>query len=445
MSCSKKKPGLSTAVILQMLILLILLTPILGQEKQDTAQQLHQIFDDYWQFLLKENPLMATARGDLRYNDRLSDESVAAYERRNQARLNFLTRIEEIARDPLSEEDQLNYDLFKGQLQWNIQEFKFKTYLQPVHQRSGFHLSLPDMHERIPFQTKKHYEDYLARLKAIPGFISQIMERLKDGARQGRTPPKHVLQSVPEQIRILTSKPVERFPLFEPFHSFPDHLSGQEQEKLRDRGKHVLQTDVIQAFMRFKEFYEQDYIPKATEEISASERYPDGEAFYAYRIRRFTTTDMAAQDIHDLGLKEVSRIKNRMQEIIDESGFEGSFQEFIELLRTDEQFYYMDPEDLLMGYRDICKRMDAALPKLFGKLPRAPYGVRAVPEYAAPQATTAYYSRPSPDGKRPGWFYANTYDLKSRPKYEMEALSLHEAVPGHHLQIALQQELENVP
>lgn len=412
---------------------------------EDADAQLKGLFDEHWQFVLQENPLLATSRGDLRYNDRLRDESLQAYNQRHQRRLEFLETLNAIERSQLSDANQLNYDLVEGQLQRQIEEFKFATHLEPVHQRSGFHLFLPQLHERVPLKTKQHYRDYLSRLQAIPRFIEQHLELLKAGLEQQRTPPRHVLESVPEQIETLLKKPTEDFPLFEPFTTFPQAFSETTKSELRNDGLQALKESVVPAFENFKNFFAEEYIQNADPEIAATKRYPDGEAFYAFRVKRFTTTDLTAQQIHDIGLREVERIKKRMLEIISETGFEGNFDEFVEFLRTDEQFYYDDPEALLIGYRDICKRMDAELPKLFGKLPRAPYGVRAIPEYAAPRATTAYYNRPPADGSRPGWFYANTYDLKSRPKYEMEALAFHEAVPGHHLQIALQMELENVP
>jgi prolyl oligopeptidase len=243
----------------------------------------------------------------------------------------------------------------------------------------------------------------------------------------------------------LLVKPIEDFPLYQPFVNFPSTFSEEAQNDLRQRGTSVLRNEVLPAFETFAKFYKEEYFPKAKPEIGATQRYEDGEKFYAFRIRRFTTTNLTAKEIHEIGLREVTRIKGRMAEIIKATNFAGEFDAFVEFLRTDPQFYYSKPGDLLTGYRDICKRMDAELPLLFGKLPRAPYGVREIPAHEAPRATTAYYNQPSADGSRPGWFFANTYDLKSRPKYEMEALTLHEAVPGHHLQIALQMELENVP
>ncbi|MFQ6112960.1 MAG: DUF885 family protein [bacterium] len=412
---------------------------------EKASAKLHRLFEEFWEYTLKENPLLATSRGDLRYNDRLPEESPQAFQRRNQANLDFMNRLREIDREQLSPEDRLNYDLFEEQLLWEVEEFKFATYLEAVHQRSGFHLSLPQMHERVPFQTRKHYEDYLARLQAIPLLIDEQIALLKEGLKRGITPPKLVLEAVPAQIEKLVAMSIPEFPLFEPFKSFPRVFSETEQDNLKQRGQQVLEEEVVPAFGKFKRFFSGEYIPKATTEIAASRRYPKGDNFYRFRIRRFTTTDLTAKEIHEIGLKEVARIRKRMHEIIQKTGFQGSFEEFTQSLRTDARFYYTKPEQLLRGYRDICKRMDAALPRLFGKLPRAPYGVRPVPEYAAPQATTAYYNRPSADGTQPGWFYANTYDLRSRPKYEMETLALHESVPGHHLQIALQQELENVP
>ncbi|MFQ5824560.1 MAG: DUF885 family protein [bacterium] len=419
--------------------------PIKAEQREKASDKLHHLFEEFWEYTLKDEPLLATSRGDFRYNDRLPEESPEAFQRRNRANQEFLNQLKKIDREELSPEDRLNYDLFEEQLLWKFEEFKFGTYTEPVHQRRGFHLNLPQMYERVPLQTKKHYGDYLARLQAIPSLIDDQMALLQEGIKRGITPPRLVLEAVPKQIETLISKPIEAFPLYEPFKSFPQAFSENEQEKLKQRGQQILKEAVIPAFDRFKRFFIEAYLPKAKTEIATSKRYPQGDAFYAFRVRRFTTTNLSPKEIHEIGKKEVTRIRKRMQEIIEKTGFQGSFEEFVEFLRTDARFYYTKPEELLRGYRDICKRMDAALPKLFGKLPRAPYGVRAVPEYAAPQATTAYYNRPSADGTRPGWFYANTYDLRSRPKYEMEALALHEAVPGHHLQIALQQELENVP
>jgi prolyl oligopeptidase len=424
---------------------LLLLLPAMAQETPSPSPQLHQIFDDYWDHLLRENPLMATSHGDLRYNDQLGEVGLDARRKSNEADRDFLSRLQKIERAHLSADDQLNYDLLEGQLKWQMEEYQFGSYLEAVHQRSGFHLFLPRFHERIPLRTQKHYHDYLSRLKAIPAVIAETRELLLEGIRTGRTPARPVVEAVPQQIAALLVKPIEDFPLYQPFVNFPSTFSEEAQNDLRQRGTSVLRNEVLPAFETFAKFYKEEYFPKAKPEIGATQRYEDGEKFYAFRIRRFTTTNLTAKEIHEIGLREVTRIKGRMAEIIKATNFAGEFDAFVEFLRTDPQFYYSKPGDLLTGYRDICKRMDAELPLLFGKLPRAPYGVREIPAHEAPRATTAYYNQPSADGSRPGWFFANTYDLKSRPKYEMEALTLHEAVPGHHLQIALQMELENVP
>ncbi len=432
----------------QRLICLLCLTLVAvapAQELDSPSKQLQQLFNDYWEYTLEENPLLATSHGDLRYNDKLSEAGLEASRKSYEADRAFLARIQQVDRAALSAEDQLNYDLFKEQLEWQIEEFQFGSYLEAVHQRSGFHLFLPRFHERVPLHTRKHYEDYLARLQSIPTLIAGVTELLQEGLRQGRTPPRLVLEAVPQQIAMLVNTPVEEFPLYHPFLNFPATISKPDQNTLRQRGENILKNEVLPAFERFAQFYRDEFIPQAKTAIGASQRYADGERFYAFRVRRFTTTHLTAKEIHEIGLKEVERIKTRMLEIMKETNFSGGFSDFTEFLRRDPQFYYSKPEDLLSGYRDICKRMDAELPKLFGKLPRAPYGVREIPAHEAPRATTAYYNQPTADGTRPGWFYANTYDLNSRPKYEMEALAFHEAVPGHHLQIALQMELENVP
>lgn len=431
--------------VLQMALFIIFSRPAHGQESQNATHEFHKLLDDAWEFTLKENPLLATSRGDLRYNDQLRDESPQAYERRQRRRQQFLDRLGEINREALGADDQLNYDMFGMELRWGVREYEFGSHLAPVHQRRGFHLSVLRMHERVPLRTRKHYEDYLARLRAIPVYISQVSELMKAGLEHGITPPQLVLEAVPQQIDGLIGMPIEEFPLYKPFLSFPKSFDEQTRGRLREQGQAVLNEEVLPAFAQFKQFFTDQYMPEAKTDIGISARHPQGEEFYNFRVRRFTTTSLTPQAIHDLGLQEVARIKKRMLEVIEETGFEGSFDDFVHYLRTGPQFYFEKPEELLIHYRDICKRMDAELPKLFGKLPRAPYGVREIPEYEAPRATTAYYNRPTPDGRQPGWFYANTYDLKSRPKYEMEALAFHEAVPGHHLQIALQQELENVP
>lgn len=445
METLKTRMATKITVFVWPLFLLLGYLPAKGQQKENAAQKFHALLQDDWEFTLKEYPLLATSRGDLRYNDRLSDQSPQAYVRRNSRSQAFMQRLQDIHREDLSPDDQLNYDLFQELLSWDLSEYKFGAYLEPIDARSGFQLYLPRMYERIPLRTRKHYDDYLARLQAVPNFIDQTIALMQEGLKRGVTPPRLVLQPVPGQIETLTKVPVQDFPLYQPFKNFPQAFSEKSKADLKKRGGEIVRTAVLPAFERFRQFMLDTYIPQAKSEISVSKRHPQGAEFYAFRVRQFTTTDLTPEAIHEIGLQEVDRIKKRMHEIIRVTNFDGDFAAFVQFLRTDERFYYDKPEDLLIGYRDICKRMDAKLPGLFGKLPRAPYGVREIPDYEAPNSTTAYYNPPTQDGTQPGWFYANTYDLKSRPKYEMEALAFHESVPGHHLQIALQQEMQNVP
>jgi uncharacterized protein (DUF885 family) len=258
------------------------------------------------------------------------------------------------------------------------------------------------------------------------------------------TPPRITLRDVPEQVlNVITDDPMNS-PLLHRFTEFPTTIPPAEQEVLRNRAIELYRTQVVPAFRQLHEFLVKKYLPATRESIAVS-AMPDGQSWYAYRVRRSTTTDMTPAEIHQLGLQEVKRIRAEMENVMRSTGFTGTFAEFTKFLQTDPQFFFTNPEDLIAAYRNIAKRADPELIKLFGRLPRTPYGVIPVPAYAEKSQTTAYYNSGSEQAGRPGYFYANTYDLASRPKWEMEALTLHEAVPGHHLQISLAQEMEDVP
>ncbi|MEO7803537.1 MAG: DUF885 domain-containing protein, partial [Actinomycetota bacterium] len=281
--------------------------------------------------------------------------------------------------------------------------------------------------ELMPATTASEIDNILARLKAIPQFIDESIALMERGVQLGVTPPKITLRDAghDETSHLSLSKTLRGGP--------------GELEATR-----IVDSHVLPSYQAFNKFVVDSYVPRCRETTSWSD-LPDGDAWYAWLVRYFTTTDMTPGEIHEVGLSEVERIRAQMQDVIASSGFVGGFDEFCEFLRTDPQFYFDDAADLLAAYRDISKRADPELAKLFGVLPRLPYGVAPVPDYIEKTTTTAYYMRGSPEAARPGYFYANTYDLKSRPKWEMEALTLHEAVPGHHLQLALSQEMQDVP
>jgi uncharacterized protein (DUF885 family) len=288
------------------------------------------------------------------------------------------------------------------------------------------------------------FENMLARLEAVPALLEQVTELMRRGIDSGITPPRVTLRDVPAQI--LSQAPAETAgsPLLRAFERIPDSVPAADRERLRREAARIYEAKAAPAFRALHEFFTAEYLPGTRETIALRDA-PDGEAWYAFLVRQSTTTRLTPQEIHHIGLGEVARIRALMEEVVRSVGFAGGFAEFTRHLRTDARFFFERAEDLLAAYRDIAKRADPELVRLFGRLPRLPYGVRPVPAYAEKSQTTAYYEPGSPEAGRPGYFYANTYDLRSRPKWEMEPLALHEAVPGHHLQIALAQELPAMP
>ncbi|HEX8489483.1 MAG TPA: DUF885 domain-containing protein, partial [Chthoniobacterales bacterium] len=346
-------------------------------------------------------------------------------------------------RAKLSATDQLNYDLFQKDLETDIEGAKFRTYLMPITQRGGLQ-TLDELGERLRFETVKDFEDWIARLRAFPVLMDQSIALMQEGAREKVIWPKIVLERVPAQIdKQLVSKP-EESPFFKPFTKFPDAISAADRERLSKAAQEAITAGVLPSFEKLKKYFVEEYLPAAPEQIGVWQM-PQGAEFYAHLTRRFTTTDLTPQQIHDKGLSEVARIKGEMEGIREKVGFNGTLPEFFTKLRTDPQFFYKTPEELLEAYRAMSKRIDPNLVKVFKTLPRMPYGVTPIPDKIAPDTTTAYYNQPAADGSRAGVYFVNLYKPETRPKWEMMALSLHEAVPGHHLQIALAQELGDIP
>ena len=292
----------------------------------------------------------------------------------------------------------------------------------------------------MPQRNRQDFQDQLTRLTNASAYIEQNIAMLREGLAKGITPPQITLRDVPQQIRNTIPEDVNQSPLLSSFTNFPDSISDDEEAALIAEAKRIITEQLYPALNQLLVFMETDYIPNAASSIALSDM-PDGTNWYNHRVKQFTTSSLTANEIHELGLSEVKRIRAEMDKVIADSGFEGSFSEFTHFLRTDKQFYMTSAEDLLRGYRDIAKRADPELAKLFGTLPRLPYGVIAIPDYAAKSQTTAYYWGGSNKTGRAGYFYANTYALNTRPTWEMEALTLHEAMPGHHLQISISQEL----
>jgi uncharacterized protein (DUF885 family) len=416
----------------------------LASQKGKDTERLHALFKLDWDHTMHESPEFATEVGYPGQNDRWTDSSLEAIERRKRELKAPNKVILSINRAKLSATDQLNYDLYKKNNENALEGTRFPGEYVPLNQMDGVQQDLARVLELAPRATAKDYENMIARLKGIPAVLDQTIVLLKKGLETGVTPPRITLRDVPDQIKSQMLDDVKQNELVKPFTEFPAEIPSAQREQLRRDAALVLKGQVIPAFARFHEFFVNTYLPGTRETIAMS-ALPDGKAWYAYNVRTTTTTSMTPEQIHALGLSEVKRIRQEMDKVIAESGFKGSFAEFCQFLRTDPKFYFTNSEDLLSGYRDIVKRVDPELAHLFGKLPRLPYGVKLVPPGAEKSQTTAYYQPGSPDAGRPGWYYANTYALNTRPKWEMEALSLHESVPGHHLQISLSQEMENAP
>jgi uncharacterized protein (DUF885 family) len=411
----------------------------------DDAERLHRLIDLDWRRSMSWYPEWATYVGwEGAENGAWTDMSPAAVEARQARSGAALPVLDAIDRGALSPADRLNYDLFRQNVEWDVEGAAFPDHLMPLNQMGGIQQDAASLLVIMPAQTVADYEDIVARLGRLPDAIEQTVELMEQGLARGLTPPAITLRDVPDQVAAqIVDDPFES-PLLQAFGSFPETVPENERARLRAAASAAYEEGIVPALTRLHRFLVDEYLPGAREEIGLA-RLPEGAAWYAYRARRSTTTDMTPEQIHATGLAEVARIRGEMERVIDRTGFEGTFEEFLEHLRTDPRFFYTDAEALLAGYRDIAKRVDPELPRLFGTLPRLPYGVKAIPAYAEKSQTTAYYQPGSPEVGRPGWYFANTYALDTRPKWEMEALSLHEAVPGHHLQIAIAQELPEVP
>ncbi|WP_022977815.1 DUF885 domain-containing protein [Nevskia ramosa] len=407
--------------------------------KGDPAQRLTTLLASEWQRWLVDHPEEASLTGDHRYDDRWTDMSLDAIEARHVADAAALLKLLEIDRERLTPAGQLNFDLYRQQLERDIEAYRYRGHLQPINHLGGVQTS-DQLAEALQFETVLDYENWIRRIRGIDAAVDQSIVLLRMGLAEGRTVPKVIMKRVPPQIdRQLVKKP-EASPLYTPFLKFAPGVPEDQRARLADAAKAAIRDSALPAWQRLKDVVAKEYLPKCRDSVGASE-LPEGRDAYAFAARTSTTTNLTPDEIHDIGQREVTRIRGEMEAIRKQVGYQGNLKAFFTYLRTDPKFFYRDGATLLSAYRDIAKRIDPELPKLFGKLPRLPYGVRAVPEASAPDTHTAYYQPGAADGTRAGNFYANLYKPGSRPKWEQEALTAHEAVPGHHLQIALQQEL----
>jgi uncharacterized protein (DUF885 family) len=408
-----------------------------------TTKALHDLFDREWEYQMEQNPTRASQLGDRRWNDRWPDVSVEAIKKRHEHGRATLEQLAAIDRSKLSTKDQLNYDLFKKNYETAIEEYKFQWYLAPLNQRGGIQ-SENELADSLRFVTVKDYEDWIARLKNFPSHMDHTIALMREGIKARVLLPRVIMNRVPAQIdKQIVANPDQSL-YYKPFKRFPTSIPVSDQERLMRDALDAISASIIPSYTKFKRFFVEEYLRASFDEVGAWQM-PQGEQFYSFLVRKFTTTDVTPREVHEKGLSEVRRIREEMQKIMAQVGFKGTLQEFFTFLRTDKRFYYATPEELLVGYEAISKRIDPHLVKVFKTLPRMPYGVEVIPSAIAPDTTTAYYRQPAADGSRAGTYFVNLYKPESRPKWEMMALSLHEAVPGHHLQIALAQEQGDIP
>ncbi len=348
-----------------------------------------------------------------------------------------------ISKDSLAFDDEINLTLTQYNLEEEISTYQYKAYLNPILSDEGFHTSIAEMGSEI-LSTKKEYEDYIIKLKDVPRYMDENLELMRRGLALGISQPRSILYDYANTYEQHIVNDPEKSVFYRPFLRKPFGIDDSDWEKMKTEGKQAVRDSVIEGYKRVKIFFDKEYMPKTRTTVGVS-NFPDGLAYYQDRVKHYTTTDISYEEIYQLGLQEVARIKNEMLEVIKEAKFKGTLKQFIAYLRSDPKFYATSAEQLLKEASFIAKKSDGALPSMFGKLPRQPYGVQAVPAYLAPTYTVGRYNGAPIKSKRPGWFWVNTYNFKACPLYNLEALALHESVPGHHLQIALTQELDSLP
>ena len=400
-----------------------------------------EIVDSEWQRSIDENPLYASYMGDKSSNQDWPDLSEKSLRIRQKKTRDVLEKIKNIDTEKLSEENKLNHRLFLYNYERSVRGQQFDSHLLVFGQRGGIQLE-HETAESLGFMSRQDYLDWIARLEKLPNYIEQHITLAKLGIERNVTAPKILMERVARQIELqLVDEPTDS-PFFNVFETIPANI--EDRSEIREKAIQVISEDVIPAYYKFRDFFRDEYLPASRTTIGVS-YLPNGKAWYENLARYHTSTELMPDEIHQIGLSEVKRIRTEMNKIIERVGWEGTFDEFLNFLRTDPQFYFETGEELLQAYLATSKKLDPKIVPLFKVLPRMPYGIKPIPIESAPDTTTAYYMRPSADGSRAGYYYVNLYKPEVRPKYEIEVLSVHEAVPGHHLQIALAMEIENIP
>jgi uncharacterized protein (DUF885 family) len=408
--------------------------------ENNAHQALHAIFDAEKKYNETEFPYWSNVKAEQTH----PEISVAAYQRRKAKYQDFWQQTEAINREALSTQDRINYDMYRFVLKDKIDQIDLESYLTPISADGGFHINFVYMRSGFQFQNEAQYERYLKVLESFKMYVNDHIALLKIGIQKGKTLPKAVLQDYESYLTPHIVDTVENSYFYEPFTRIPETITADKKADFIKRGKAAIEKSVVPGYQTFHDFIVEEYRPNAADAIGISAQ-PDGKKFYQQRVQFYATLPMTADEIFEKGKQEVARIRADMEGIIEDVGYEGSFADFIQFLRTDKQFYPKTARGLLMEASYFSKRIDGKLPEYFNKLPRLPYGVDPVPAAIAPKYTTGRYSEGSETDHRAGKYWVNTYKLESRPLYALPALTLHEAVPGHHLQISLAAEMEDMP
>ena len=428
----------------KLLLLCGLLIATNGWSEDDSGnKEFLSFLDNEWKYRLSQSPVYATAMGIKGYETDWRDNSLEAIQNRVAHTEDTLKKLKNFNAENLSESNQLNLRLFSQLTAINLEISNYNRHLLPFSHRGGVQLAHEDA-EVIPLKSFDDFSFWIQRLKKLDSRINQTITLAEIGIEKGYKPPRVLMDRVYRQIALQSQSSVLNSPFYKIFIDLPDSISNKDQIILRREAKKVIKETVIPSYVLLEKFFNKEYLRQSRDTVGLYD-IPDGRKFYEVLTKSFTTTKLSPKEIHQMGLDEVRRIRGEMETVIKELEFEGSFKDFLTFLREDERFYYKTSEELFEGYLAVSKRIDPELVKLFGNLPRTPYGLRAIPEESAPDTTTAYYMSPSPDGLRPGYYYVNLYKPETRPKFEMEVLSVHEAVPGHHLQISLAMEMEEMP
>jgi uncharacterized protein (DUF885 family) len=423
-------------------------TPATVQPATSKAQQLDKMYAEFWEESLQRNPIQATYVGDNRFNDQLPnffspqyrDESIAFDKK-------WLARFAAIDPNDLDGQARLSYDVMQRNLNLDLESYQFRTDYMPLSQFfniAGMFAQLGSGTSAQPFATVKDYDNWLARAGNAPELFAQMQANMREGVKTGMVQPKVLMLKVLPQLDALIKDKPEDTLFWQPIVNMPKDFSDADKKRLNDAYRALIAEKLMPAYRSLRKYVNDEYLPHCRDSVGLA-ALPNGKALYAYDVKVSTTTDMTPEQLHAVGLSEVARIHGEMHKVMDEVGFKGSLQDFFKFVTTDKRFEFKDEKALLDAYNSLRVRVDAGVPKLFAVLPKAKFEIRPIEAFRAKSSAGGEYQGPSEDGSRPGIFYVNTYDLPSRKTWDMEDLYLHEAIPGHHFQISIQQELTGVP